>query len=678
MIFLIADTFTTSLTRLSGSDQKSVKTTAFDLQMNPAHPSMNLHRLDRAKDKNFWSVRAGSDLRIIVHRTSGTFVLCYADHHDKAYAWAERRRLEAHPVTGAAQIVEFRERVEEIVVPHYVEAPPCADLTDDEMLTWGVPQDWLYPVRRANEDELLEIAERLPAEAAEAILEYAAGGTPSVASGEQPRSPAPVGSDPFSHPAAQQRFRVVEGIEELERALDYPWDRWLVFLHPQQRSIVKHDWDGPARVRGSAGTGKTVVALHRAVFLARRDESSRVLLTTFSPLLAKHLSRQLRRLVGNEPRVAERIDVVSVDDVVRRLSPSLAIASHEEVESHIESLYHDESMSAEFPFTLSFVRDEWNHVVDVHNLTTWEDYRDFQRIGRKTRLAEARRKALWGFLETLRARLAEEHQIPWGNAYHQLSVEFESRRPRPYSYVVADEAQDISPAQLRFLSALAGHGRNALFFAGDTGQRIFRQPYSWARMGVDVRGRSRILRVNYRTSHQIRITADRLLDPEITDPDGVEEVRSDTVSVFNGPQPEIVVCSSLDDETARVSAWIAERVTEGRDPESIGIVVRTDHQRERAKAIVEAIANRTDGTLPGIVTMHEAKGLEFSAVAVVACDDDVIPSQERIENVGDEGDLEEVYATERQLLYVACTRARDQLIVTGVEPASEFLDDMAP
>ena len=370
--------------------------------------------------------------------------------------------------------------------------------------------------------------------------------------------------------------------------------------------------------------------------------------------------------------------MVSVDDLARRLSPSPAIASQEEVESRIESLYHDESMSAELPFTLSFVRDEWNHVVDVHNLTTWEDYREFQRIGRKTRLAEARRKALWGFLETLRARLAEEHQVPWGNAYHQLSAEFESERSRPYSYVVADEAQDISPAQLRFLSALAGHGRNALFFAGDTGQRIFRQPYSWARMGVDVRGRSRILRVNYRTSHQIRITADRLLDPAITDPDGVEEVRSDTVSVFNGPQPEIVICSSLDDETARVSAWIAEKVTEGRDPESIGIVVRTDHQRERAKAIVEAVANRIDDTLPGIVIMHEAKGLEFSAVAVVACDDNVIPSQERIENVGDEGDLEEVYATERQLLYVACTRARDRLIVTGVEPASEFLDDMAP
>ncbi len=676
MNFLIADTFTTSLTRLSGGDQKAVKTTAFDLQLNPAHPSLKLHRLDRAKDKNFWSVRAGSDLRIIVHRTSGTFVLCYADHHDKAYAWAERRRLEAHPVTGAAQIVEFHERVEEIVVPHYVEAPPCADLSDDEMLSWGVPQDWLDPIRTANEDELLEIAERLPAEAAEAILEFAAGGTPRVAAMDLQRSTSPSDTDPFAHPAAQQRFRVVEGSEELEQALDYPWDRWLVFLHPQQRSIVEHDWDGPARVRGSAGTGKTVVALHRAVFLARRNESSRVLLTTFSTLLAKYLSQQLRRLVGNEPRIAERIDVVSMDNIADRLSRSLTIASQDEVNSLIESLYKEESASTDFPFTLSYVRDEWNHVVDVHNLTTWEKYRVFQRIGRKTRLAENRRAALWTFFERLRERLSKEQLFSWGATYHYLAREFESGRHRPYSYVIADEAQDISPAQLRFLSALAGDERNSLFFAGDTGQRIFRQPYSWARMGVDVRGRSRILRVNYRTSHQIRITADRLLDPEITDPDGVVEVRSDTISVFNGPHPEILVCASAEEEARRVSDWITERISEGRDSDSIGIIVRSEHQKDRAKAIEITAAGETDGFYPAIVTMHEAKGLEFSAVAVVACDDDVIPSQERIENVGDEGDLEEVYATERHLLYVACTRARDRLLITGVDPASEFLDDM--
>src|SRR5579864_370463 len=121
MEFRIADTFTDSLARLTGEEQKSVKTTAFDLQLNPASPGMRFHKLDRAKDKSFWSVRVGSDIRLIVHKTASSFLLCYVDHHDKAYAWAERRKLETHPKTGAAQLVEIRERVEEIAVPVYVE-----------------------------------------------------------------------------------------------------------------------------------------------------------------------------------------------------------------------------------------------------------------------------------------------------------------------------------------------------------------------------------------------------------------------------------------------------------------------------------------------------------------------------------------------------------------------------
>lgn len=240
MNFLIADTFTDSLTRLTADEQKAVKTTAFDLQVNPAHPGLSFHKLDRAKDPRFWSVRAGRDVRLIVHKTEGTLVLCYADHHDKAYEWAERRKLERHPTTGAAQLVEVRERVQEIVVPVYVEAevaqPPSRGvlehLSDDELLRYGVPTEWLDEIRSAGEDDLLVLAERLPAEAAEAVIELATGGTP--------RDPVLVAAeiDPFEHPDAQRRFRVVENVEELERALEYPWDRWIVFLHPAQRELV--------------------------------------------------------------------------------------------------------------------------------------------------------------------------------------------------------------------------------------------------------------------------------------------------------------------------------------------------------------------------------------------------------------------------------------------------------
>src|SRR5262249_45063116 len=192
MEFRIADTFTDSLAKLTGEEQKSVKTTAFDLQMNPANPGMSFHKVDRAKDKNFWSVRVNRDVRLIVHKTSTSLLLCYVGHHDKAYDWAERRKLETHPKTGAAQLVEIRERVEEIFIPKYVEAelakppkPPLFDhLPDSELLSYGVPAEWLQDVKQANEDSILELAGHLPAEAGEALLNLATGrmpeGLPSI------------------------------------------------------------------------------------------------------------------------------------------------------------------------------------------------------------------------------------------------------------------------------------------------------------------------------------------------------------------------------------------------------------------------------------------------------------------------------------------------------------------
>ena len=243
----------------------------------------------------------------------------------------------------------------------------------------------------------------------------------------------------------------------------------------------------------------------------------------------------------------------------------------------------------------------------------------------------------------------------------------------------------MSVSHLKFFAALGGDRANALFFAGDLGQRIFQQPFSWMSLGVDIRGRSRTLRVNYRTSHQIRMQADRLLGPVVTDVDGNTEDRSDTVSVFNGPAPVIRVCDDSVGEAATVSKWIAEQGNAGVLPHEFGVFVRSAAQLDRARAAVKGSGMafkvldedvETENGHVSISTMHLAKGLEFRAVVVMACDDEIIPLQERIETVGDEADLQEVYDTERHLLYVACTRARDHLLVTSVEPASEFLDDL--
>jgi len=686
--FRIADTFTDSLARLTGDEQKAVKTTAFDLQLNPASPGMSFHKLDKAKDKHFWSVRVSSDIRIIVHKTESSLLLCYVDHHDKAYHWAERRKLETHPQTGAAQLVEIRERVEEIAVARYVDVerirPPkpllFTHINDSDLLKYGVPSEWLADVKASNEDSLLQLADHLPAEAAEALLELATGGTPVIP------TPMPAGADPFAHPDAQRRFRIMTDVEELKQALEYPWEKWTVFLHPAQKQLVERDYNGPARVSGSAGTGKTIVALHRAVFLARKNPDARVLLSTFSDTLASALLTKLRRLISSEPSLGERLEVLSMDSIGQRLYEryfgKANVATREQLQQFVVQA---SKVVDSHKFTTHFLLSEWQEIVDKWQVSSWEEYRDVKRLGRKTRLSEAQRLLLWAIFEQVNNQLAVNKIITTATIFTQLASRLQVNRHAPFEFAVVDEAQDISVPQLRFLSALGGNRPNALFFSGDLGQRIFQQAFSWKSLGVDIRGRSRTLHINYRTSHQIRMQADKLLGPEVADVDGNTEERRGTVSVFNGPVPLIVRCDSQKGESSTVAQWLKSLATEGIKPHEIGIFVRSTEEIDRAVHAIESavlpykILDEHVETAHGfasICTMHLAKGLEFRAVAVMACDDEVIPSQVRIESVADEADLQEVYDTERHLLYVACTRARDRLLVTSGGPFSEFIDDL--
>lgn len=689
MEFRIADTFTDSLARLTGEEQKAVKTTAFDLQMNPASPGMQFHKLDRAKDKRFASVRVNADIRLIVHRGDDGLLLCYVEHHDKAYAWAERRKIERHPKTGAAQLVEMRETVREVEVPLFVpvmNAQPEVSqkrlfdhLPDESLLGYGVPPEWLEEVKRATENTLLELVDHLPREASEALLDLATGATP-----KQPVHAA-ADADPFTHPDAQRRFRVMTNVEELERALEFPWEKWTIFLHPAQRELVERRFNGPARASGSAGTGKTIVAIHRAAHLARVNRPARVLLTTFSGTLCQFLKKKLSRLIRGEPSVFERIDVRPFSEVAAAVyANAYGRAQSVDMKTLAECITHASQQVPDHRFSISFLIDEWSGIVDAWQVDTWEKYRSVQRLGRKTRLSEQQRRTLWDIFEKVRSTLASRGLITDAQLYAGAAEAMRSRGSQ-YEHVVVDECQDVSVAQLKFLAAIAPRAADGIFFAGDLGQRIFQAPFSWKSLGVDIRGRSHTLRINYRTSHQIRRQADRLLPREIADVDGIAESRSGTVSVFNGPQPEIRAFSSAADERRAVAEWIKARLADGVVPAEMGVFVRSENETARSAAAIEAAGLKPDvldaeheqpRDTVATSTMHLAKGLEFRAVVVMAADEDVVPLASRIEAVTDEADLEEVYNTERHLLYVACTRARDHLLVCGVRPVSEFLDDL--
>lgn len=680
-----------SLDRLQGNEQKLVKTTAFDLQSNPAAPGLKFHRIERSRDPHFWSIRVGSDLRIVVHKTEGSFMLAYVGHHDDAYAWAERRRIEAHPRTGAAQIVEVRERVEEAVLRSVsAEAkalepkarPAFAGLSTEDLLGVGVPADWVADMLGATEDSFLLLTDHLPSEAAEALLEYAT-------SGRLPKPTPPLQAlvDAFAHPDAQRRFRVVEDHQELARALDAPWERWIVFLHPTQQGIVDRSFNGPARVTGSAGTGKTVVALHRAARLARASATARVLLTTFSQPLASALERRVLALAGGTDGIVPRITVATfrqvADDLYqlafgRQATPATAGQIQEVLQQAAEA-------AGDTGYPLRFLLSEWRHVVDAWQIDSLDAYSRVPRLGRKNRMSARQRERLWPVFAAARASLSKLGLLTWSEIFARTAAHYAARADKPFNHIVVDEAQDLGVPELRLMAAIAPTGPDVLFFAGDLGQRIFQQPFSWKELGIDIRGRSLTLTVNYRTSHQIRRAADRLLPLSVRDVDGVGDERERTVSIFNGPEPVTALYASLKDEIVGVAEWITLVLAKGTEPAEIGVFVRSRSEMDRARRTVRAAGqealelserDEAPGLRISIGTMHLAKGLEFKAVAVMACDDDVLPLRSRIEGVADEVELDDVYETERQLFYVACTRARDQLLISAILPGSEFLEDL--
>ena len=694
MKFHYADNFFKALNKLNSQEKSAAKNTVVDLHENLSAPGLQFHRIVGSKDPHFWSVRVNRDIRIVLHKSENSVLLCYVDRHDDAYKWAERRRIETHPKTGAVQVVEVPERVEKVAAPYFTEMDtlaysvadspvqpylpgPFFSLSEQALLGVGVPEDWVRDIRQVSEDGFLDIAEHLPAEASEALLDY-------VSTGTLPK-PAPVipGTDPFEHPDAQRRFRVMENVEELERALAYPWEQWAIFLHPSQRRLVDRQFNGPARVSGSAGTGKTVVALHRAAAILQKDRQAKVLLTTFSLPLANALKHKLSVLTSNGNTNVTILSFEGVATELYTLAFGLTprIAKDEQVKRTLETVANELEITS---FTIQFLVSEWRNVIDAWQVDNLETYQSVPRIGRRSRVSSGQRERVWPVFARTRELLTRQGLHTWPGIFGEVTSYFAAQGNKPFTHIIVDEAQDLSVPELRLFATMKADNPDALFFSGDIGQRIFQQPFSWKALGVDIRGRSHTLKVNYRTSHQIRRAADRLLPDIIRDVDGNEENRRDVVSVFNSLEPEVRTFDDARQETEEVAAWVRKIIEDGLNPEEIGIFVRSNYELPRAREVVKLaeqtlleLSNRVedrDGRI-SIGTMHLVKGLEFQAVVVMACDDDILPSLARIETVADEDELDEVYETERHLFYVACTRARDRLLISGVEPVSEFFED---
>ncbi len=642
-------------------------------QANPAQPGISLERINAS---GVWSGRVTQELRAILYKDGDAWLLLHVDHHDAAYRWAERREVGRHPITGALQVVDVVETVVEKVVKKAKVVGLFDDHADDYLLSLGVPTSWLPVLAKVTtEDQLLDVGAKLPDDVFDRLLRLNAG--------ELVTPPTPVApTQPLATAAASSPgFYVVSDPGDLTAALAAPLDRWIAFLHPSQRAIVDLTPRGAVKVTGSAGTGKTVVAMHRARALARLGH--RVLLTSFVTTLCENLQKNLRKLCNKEELA--KITVATIDKQALALARKVDGKLQPAVPDQVKKLVADLAGRHAPTFDPAFVVAEWDAVIEAQGLAAWPEYRAASRTGRGRPLSVTDRKTLWQVYGNALATLEARHEATWSTLCRRATVALAAGTAvSPFDAVIVDELQDLRPTALRLVRALVGDHPERLLLAGDAGQQIYAGGFSLSTLGIDVRGRSHILRINYRTTEEIRRTADRVLSDAGDDLDGGTEDRTKTRSLLRGPPPTLAPFADRKAELADAVRWVKECRARGLAAEDIALFARTSKRADEVEAAlagqgITAAGLDDEHSTVGAVqvgTMHRAKGLEFKAVLIVDAGADTLPSPGLLRSAVDPQDRDNALARERQLLYVAMTRARDLLRVTWSGKPCPFLSPL--
>lgn len=691
--------FLSAFASLPRPQQRNVRTLITKFNANPTSTGLNYERIHGARDSGMRSLRIDGGYRAIVLKPAAgnVHLLLWADKHDEAYAWAERHECRINPETGALQVYEPQSAGPEDAAPIAAEASPGAfdGLRDRELVRLGVPAAMLPEVREVrSEHDLDDVQARLPQEAYEALFFLLAGDSYEnlVLAREAP--PAIVDTDDFSAALrnfdSRARFAIAHDQMELEAMLNAPLERWRVFLHPSQRRLVERRWSGPVRVLGGAGTGKTVVAMHRARWLARQlvgraEDAGNILFTTFTRNLAVDIEANLRLICT--PEEMTRIEVTSLDRWVQAFLQGqrydFRIRYGRDKESWERAL---DVKNAGLDFPDAFYKDEWEQVVLARGVTTEEEYRRVSRVGRGTRLSRADRVKVWRVFEEYRAQLAERGLKEVDDAYRDTaSILDAGKAALNIRAVIVDEAQDMSEQAFRLLRRLTDEAPDDLFLVGDAHQRIYgRARVVLSRCGIRIVGRSRKLRLNYRTTEETRGWAARLLHGRpIDDLDGGED--DDRVrSLTHGPEPLIRHFVSREEQANGVVRYL-KRLRE-REQLLRSVCVAAPVKSE-LDALEKALRNHDlavfrlgpdtldDGTKEGVrlATMHRVKGLEFDRVVIASVNERLVPHRRAYEGAGDAAELAKAETKERALLYVAATRAKKELLILSYGTPSPFL-----
>ena len=703
----IASDFLNAFAGIPKKQQGKVLKFITKFKADPMAPSINYEKIIKFKDPSLRSVRIDQSYRGIVKKpdTGNVFVLLWVDYHDKAYKWAENKICNIHPETGSLQVfdVEGMPTIQEAGDESSKEDDISlfADIRDRQLLRLGVPEA-LVPLVRSIETEkqLDNAAEHLPQEAYEALFYLAAGYSLEEVFLEMEKSEEPQEVDVSDYEAAlinpdsKRRFFVVEDDLEMAEILNAPLEKWRVFLHPSQRKLIEREWNGPVRVLGGAGTGKTVVAIHRARYLAQHiftKDNDRILFTTFTKNLAADIRENLAKICPN--KVMRRIEVVNLDRWVSNFLRRNGYSYEIDYGRRTTSLWKKalDMMPSELGFDETFYREEWERVIQSREVASLNDYFKVSRLGRGVRLSRKMRKEIWPVFEEYRVLLNENGFKEGDDAMRDARQLLEGKGAiLPYRAIIVDEAQDMGPQAFSLIRQMISKDgvKNDIFIVGDAHQRIYRHKVVLSHCGLNVRGRSRKLRINYRTTDETRSWAVSLLKGiKVDDLDGGLDDQKGYKSLLHGVVPVVRNFKSFKEEVDFIVEYLLKIKDEKEAIKAICLVARTNKLLKQYESALNdkdmdtyfiRRSEAEDRMASGLrlATMHRVKGLEFDRVIIAGVNHGIVPYEGVMSDSLDPIVKRESEVHERALLYVSATRAKKEVLVTSFGKPSRFLDNL--
>jgi len=701
----ISEEFLDAFADVPRGKQRKVRRFFQKFRRDPKQSGINYEKIHGAMDPNLRSVRIDQEYRGIVLKPEqgNVYMLLWVDHHDDAYQWAENKVVQIHPDTGSIQVIPVEEgepvRAEEDEDDEEEARDDLfAEYRDRELIRLGIPEQLMPLVRSIRTEEKLDdLQAYLPEEAYEALFLLAAGYSEREVDRElayKRSQKEEVDTEDFAtaleNPNTKRRFTVLEDEKELERMLDAPLEKWRVFLHPSQRRIVTMNANGPVRVLGGAGTGKTVVAMHRAVWLAKNvfsDPHDQLLFTTFTRNLAADIRENLSVLTSED--VLARIEVTNLDAWVRRFLNEQGDPYQIDYGQQTEELWEQALLIGPDDMDPAFLRNEWKQVIQPNGIVDRSDYLRVSRVGRGTPLRRSERREIWPVFDEYRT-LLDQHQLrERADAFRKARQILEEKGDiLPYTSILVDEAQDMGMQAFKLIRQMipGGDQPHDIFIVGDAHQRIYDRRVVLKHCGINIQGaRGQKLRVNYRTTEENRQWAVQLLQGvDYDDLDGGVDDQAVYKSLIQGEEPLIKPFSTFREEAEAIVEYVQAQAEDERDIRDICIIARTQNLLDNYEGALKSAGIDTypikqnaaeDRTADGVrlATMHRAKGLEFEQVIVAGVNDEDVPNRRALSSASDDADRERILKHERSLLYVSGTRAKRRVIVTCHETPSRWL-----